>query len=111
MGAGVTELPPLLAEVLGLQRQVEPYNLRPSEVAVLNRACHFLPVRFNAHDAASAAGLFDHVWIVSVLNDPERFPHLAPLSYGRADPVTFDPLHFNGSAGSSNRSLTAACPS
>jgi len=32
--------------------------------------------------------------MVSVLNDPERFPHLAPLSYGRADPVTFDPAKF-----------------
>jgi hypothetical protein len=29
-----------------------------------------------------------------VLNDPERFPHLAPLSYGTADPVTFDPRRF-----------------
>jgi hypothetical protein len=38
-----------------------------------------------------AAGTFDHLWVVSVLNDPERFPHLAPLSYGRADPVTFNP--------------------
>jgi hypothetical protein len=94
VGAGITELPPLLVEVLELQRQVAPYNLRRSEVAVLNRACRSLPVRFNAQDAASAAGLFDHLWIVSVLNDPERFPHLAPLSYGRADPVTFDPVRF-----------------
>ena len=94
VGAGVTELPALLAEVLELQRQVEPYNLRQSEVVVLNRACRSLAISFRAHDASSAAGLFDHLWIVSVLNDPERFPHLSPLSYGRADPVTFDPVRF-----------------
>jgi hypothetical protein len=94
VGAGVTELPPVLAEVLELQRQVEPYNLRRSEVAILNRACQSLAVRFRAQDASSAAGRFDHLWMVSVLNDPERFPHLSPLSYGRADPVTFDPVPF-----------------
>jgi hypothetical protein len=94
VGAGVTELPALIAEVIALRRQVEPYNLRRLEVAVLNRACRALPLRFKARDASSAAGLFDHLWMVSVLNDPERFPHLAPLSYGRADPVTFDPVRF-----------------
>jgi len=94
VGAGVTELPPLLAEAIELGRQVEPYNLRRSEVAVLNRACRGLPVRFRPLDASSAQGQFDHIWIVSVLNDPERFPHLSPLSYGQADPVTFDPGRF-----------------
>lgn len=94
VGAGVMELPALIAEAIELQRQVAPYNLRRSEVAVLNHACRSLPVRFRPQDAASAAGLFDHLWMVSVLNDPERFPHLAPLSYGRADPVTFNPERF-----------------
>lgn len=94
VGAGVTELPALLAEALELQRQVEPHNLRRSEVAVLNRACRGLPIRFRALNASSAQGRFDHIWIVSVLNDPERFPHLSTLSYGRADPVTFNPLLF-----------------
>ena len=94
VGAGVAELPALLAEAMDLQRQVEPYNLRRSEVAVLNRVCRGLPVTFRNRHAASARGSFDHLWMVSVLNDPERFPHLAPLSYGRADPVTFDPVRF-----------------
>ncbi len=94
IGAGVTELPALLTEVLELQRQVEPYNLRRSEVSILNRACRPLSVRFSAQDASTATGFFDHLWIVSVLNDPERFQHLSPLSYGRADPVTFDPVRF-----------------
>jgi hypothetical protein len=90
----VAELPALLAEALDLERQVEPYNLRRSEVAALNRACRGLPVTFRNRDAASAKGPFDHLWMASVLNDPERFPHLAPLAYGRADPVTFNPVRF-----------------
>ena len=94
VGAGVAELPPLLMEALDLQREVEPYNLRRSEVTAINRACRSLPVRFHGLDAAKAKGPFDHLWMVSVLNDPERFPHLAPLSYGTADPVTFDPRQF-----------------
>lgn len=94
VGAGVAELPALLLEALELHRRVEPYNLRRSEVAVLNRACRTLPVTFRGQNAASARGRFDHLWIVSVLNDPERFPHVSPLSYGRADPVTFDPRGF-----------------
>jgi len=94
VGAGVAELAALLVETTDLQRRVEPYNLRRSEVAVLNSACRGLSLKFRNRDASSAKGRFDHLWIVSVLNDPERFPHLSPLSYGRADPVTFDPVQF-----------------
>lgn len=94
VGAGVMELPALIVETMELDRQVEPYNLRRVEVAVLNRACRRLPIHFRAIDAFLAQGRFDHLWMVSVLNDPERFPHLSPLSYGRADPVTFDPVRF-----------------
>jgi len=94
VGAGVAELPVLLAEAIELQRQVEPYNLRRSEVTVLNRACRDTPVMFHARSAAEAKGTFDHLWIVSVLNDPERFPDLSPLSYGNANPVTFNPQKF-----------------
>jgi hypothetical protein len=94
VGAGVAELPVLLAEAIELTRQVEPYNLRRSEVAVLNRACVGTPVKFYATTAEKAKGMFDHLWIVSVLNDPERFPDLSPLSYGNANPVTFSPARF-----------------
>lgn len=94
IGAGVAEIPALAAETLERDRQVAAYNLRREEVRVLNRACRQLPFRFRDEDAGKAPGRFDHLWIVSVLNDPERFPHLAPLSYGRADPVTFDPARF-----------------
>jgi hypothetical protein len=94
VGAGVAELPCLLTEAVELERQVEPYNLRRSEVAALNRACRGTPVTFRARTAADARGTFNHLWIVSVLNDPERFPDLSPLSYGNANPVTFNPKKF-----------------
>lgn len=94
VGAGVAELPPLFMETLELHRTVEPYNLRRAEVLLLNRACRATAVRFQARDAALIRGQVDHLWMVSVLNDPERFPDLAPLSYGRADPVSFDPKRF-----------------
>jgi len=94
VGAGVAELPALIMETVELGRTVEPYNLRRVEVAALNRACHAIPLMFHAADAASAKGRFDHLWMVSVLNDPEQFPHLSPLSYGRGNPLTLDPLEF-----------------
>jgi hypothetical protein len=94
VGAGVAELPPLSVEALDLHRQVFPCNLRRTEVASLNRACRGTPIRFHARDAVSLHGRCDHLWIVSVLNDPERFPQLSSLSYGRANPVTFDPVRF-----------------
>jgi len=94
VGAGVAELPALVMEKVGLDRIVEPYNLRRAEVSALNPACHSIPLKFHASDAARAKGRFDHLWMVSVLNDPERFPHLSPLSYGRGNPLTLDPLKF-----------------
>ena len=94
VGAGVAELPPLVMEAAELRRTVAAYNLRAEEVAVLNRACAGLPFEFQAADARGADGVFDHLWIVSVLNDPECFPQLGALSSGRADPVTFDPAAF-----------------
>jgi hypothetical protein len=82
-------------ETMERDRAVEPYNLRRTEVVTLNRACRSVPVTFCAVDAGRAKGLFDHLWMVSVLNDPERFPHLSPLSYGRSNPLTLDPVKFN----------------
>lgn len=95
VGAGVAELPPLIMEMMELDRTVEPYNLRKAEVAALNHACHLIPLTFHAADAASAKGRFHHLWMASVLNDPERFPHLSPLSYGRGNPLTLDPLKYD----------------
>jgi hypothetical protein len=81
-------------ETVEMGRTVEPYNLRRVEVLALNHACHSIPLTFHAIDAARAKGRFDHLWMVSVLNDPERFPHLSPLSYGRGNPLTLDTLKF-----------------
>lgn len=94
VGAAVAEVPVLAMEALELGREVVPCNLRRGEVDILNRACESLPVRFFNREAAAVPGRFDHLWIVSVLNDPERFPELSALSYGRADPVKFDPRRF-----------------
>ncbi len=94
VGAGVAELPVLAMETMELGRTVVACNLRGDEVAVLNRACSDVPFRFLHRDASEAEGLFDHLWIVSVLNDPERFPELSALSYGRANPVLFDVATF-----------------
>jgi hypothetical protein len=94
VGAGVAELPALLAEALVLHRAVLPCNLRRAEVAILNHGCRGLPLRFYAIDAGKARGTFDHLWIVSVLNDPERYPSVSVLSYGQAVPLTFNPAAF-----------------
>jgi len=94
VGAGVAELPLLAMETLELHRTVKAYNLRTDEVALLNTACAGLPFEFQTKDAREGRGSFDHLWIVSVLNDPECFPELGALSSGRANPVTFDPASF-----------------
>jgi hypothetical protein len=94
VGAGVAELPALAMETMELGRTVTACNLRADEVAVLNRACHDAPFRFIHQDAGEADGTYDHLWIVSALNDPERFPELSALSYGRANPLLFDTAAF-----------------
>ena len=94
VGAGVAELPMLAMETLDRERTVEAHNLRKSEVNILAHVCHALPFGVHATDAQTATGPFDHLWMVSVLNDPECFPATSALSYGRADPVSFDPETF-----------------
>lgn len=108
VGAGVAEIPALIMEIVELDRTVEPYNLRRAEVAALNSASRSIPLKFHLADAADAKGRFDHLWLVSVLNDPERFPHLSPLSYGQGNPLTLDPLKF-GKERCIVRALVARC--
>ncbi len=96
VGGGVPEIPPLLMEHLELRRTVCPYNLREKEVKILNQAGKENGLEFWSGSAESATGMFDHLWIVSVLNDPEEFPNLSVLfSYGRADPLAFDITAFS----------------
>ena len=94
VGAGVAEIPALVMECLDLSRDVRAFNLRRKEVSLLRRACGTLSVDFQAADAGRASGRFDHLWMVSVLNDPEEFPELSRLSYGQADPSQFRPKAF-----------------
>jgi hypothetical protein len=94
VGAGVPEIPPLIMEIMDLKRTVAAYNLRGTEVRVLNRACHECGLHVMRGDAGHAGGGYDHLWIVSVLNDPERLPDLSMLSYGRATPLTFNHRRF-----------------
>jgi hypothetical protein len=94
VGAGVAEIPVLVGETMELHREVVACNLRALEVTLLNQACTGMPFSFTAQDARAAVGKFDHLWMVSVLNDPECFPELSGLSSGRANPVTFDPSAF-----------------
>lgn len=95
VGAGVAEIPSLIMEITDLKRQVVACNLRNEEVEILNQACQTFGLSFQSSEAQGAQGTFDHIWIVSVLNDPEEFPELSALSYGRANPVTFDINQFN----------------
>ena len=94
IGAAVAELPMLITETVELQREVYAHNLRKDEVVLLNKACMHLPFTFQGTDAQGAQGPFDHIWIVSVLNDPEAYPETSALSYGRANPINFDPDAF-----------------
>ncbi|MDH5773935.1 MAG: hypothetical protein OEZ57_03345 [Nitrospirota bacterium] len=109
VGAGVPEIPPLLMEQLELNRTVCPYNLRQGEVDILNEAGGENGIPFIWGSAESATGTFDHLWIVSVLNDPEEFPNLSVLfSYGRADPLAFDVSAFSSERETGVR-LFASC--
>lgn len=100
VGAGVAELPVLLAEVMLRGRDVVATNLREREVAVLNAALDKvapeLPLRYVAGDAAEVAAgrAFDHLGCISVFTDPETWPVLSDVAYGRVPPVQVDVERF-----------------
>lgn len=100
VGAGVAELPVLLAEVLLHERTVVAANLRARECELLDAALAAVapdvPLRFVAEDArtAAAGAVFDHVGCVSVFSDPETWPVLSAIGYGRMAPVQLDVERF-----------------
>jgi hypothetical protein len=100
VGAGVAELPVLLAEVMLAQRTVVAANLRERECDVLNAglaaAAPDALLRFAAIDARAAAPgeTFDHVGCISVFTDPETWPLLSGVAYGRIAPVQLDVERF-----------------
>jgi len=98
VGAGVAELPVLLAETMVRGRSVVATNLRGDECAVLNaglQRCDLQSLlQFEARDAADVAaaapGTFEHLGCVSLFTDPETFPLLSDVTYGRIAPVQVD---------------------
>ncbi len=100
VGAGVAELPVLLAEVLVCERTVVATNLRAREcellAAGLAAGAPDVPLRWLAEDAraASPGTTFDHLGCISVFTDPETWPMLSDVAYGRIAPVQLDVERF-----------------
>jgi hypothetical protein len=100
VGAGVGELPVLLAEVLVCGRTVVATNLRAQECEVLAAGLAAgapdVPLRWRAEDARTAepGATFDHLGCISVFTDPETWPTLSDVAYGRIAPVQLDVERF-----------------
>lgn len=96
VGAGVAELPAMIVESVDLQRAVVACNLRDAECDAINRAlaAQGLDLRVGAVDAATSEVTVDHVSLVSVVSDPETFPTLSGLTYGRLHPALVDSAQF-----------------
>jgi hypothetical protein len=94
VGAGVAELAPILCERLLLRREVSIVGLPGLEARELNRALSAveaslrLPLpRWSTRPLGSLARRgFGHLWLVSVLTDPETFPALSRLAYTERRP-------------------------
>jgi hypothetical protein len=91
VGAGVAELPVLIAERLELGRRVAAVSQRAAECSLLDAALADagLDLRWTLADASEAARgqAYDHLGCVSVLSDPETFPLLSAVTYGRVHPA------------------------
>ena len=100
VGAGLAELPVLLAESMRGDRQVVAVNLRGEECDLLNAAiAAAVPeakLRYQAVDARHAAPgvTFDHLACISLFTDPETWPLLSDVAYGRVAPVQIDVEQF-----------------
>ena len=96
VGAGVAELPVLLAESLLLQRTVVACNLLARECEVLNAALAAAApdasVLYQAGDVREVVGdrRFDQLGCISLFTDPETWPMLSGVTYGRLAPVQVD---------------------
>jgi len=91
VGAALAELAPILAERLVLGREVvwlnragpEVDELTRALVAVADRLGLDLPRPSTAALGSVAPASCDHLWLVSVLSDPEAFPALHDELYQR----------------------------
>jgi hypothetical protein len=92
VGAAVAELAPILMERIVLAREVVWINRPGPELGELARALALvaermgldLPAPTGAQLADVPLAPCDHVWLVSVLTDPESFPALHDALYERA---------------------------
>jgi hypothetical protein len=96
VGAGVAELPALIVETTDLDREVHIATLNAPECDSLNQSLAALGlsdrIHFHFRDAGAVLreDAFDHLSLVSVLNDPEQYPTVSDVSYGRLHPVFLD---------------------
>jgi hypothetical protein len=62
-------------------------------------------VRFEERDAGevAAAGGYDHLGCVSLFTDPETWPLLSDVTYGRVPPVQIDVERFSAERGQARR--------
>lgn len=96
VGAGLAELPAMLAEILVAGRSVRAVNLRGEECAILDRALQQaglgdrLRIEHGDAGAVESAEGYDHLGVVSLFTDPETWPTLSDISYGRICPVQVD---------------------
>ncbi len=92
LGAAVAELAPILVEHLLLRREVIWLNLDGVETRELQRAIDAvaarercsLPRPSSAQLESVERASCDHLWMVSVLSDPDHFPALHDELYARA---------------------------
>ncbi len=91
LGAAVAELAPMLVEHLVLGREVIWINLAGEELREIARALNVVGAKFgvslprpsfDALDRVDKASC-DHLWMVSVLTDPDAFPALHDELYQR----------------------------
>ena len=91
LGAEIAELPVILAEHLLLGRRVEWLNIECAQTTELARAIRAVGTRLSVELPVPRAegidaiepGSCDHLWMVSVLTDPDAFPALHDALYER----------------------------
>lgn len=93
VGAEIAELPLILAEHFVMKRRVEWLNVECAATAEIARAIRAASARLGVELPAPRTGGIasvepescDHLWMVSVLTDPDAFPALHDELYERRD--------------------------
>lgn len=96
-GAGIGDLPAMLAEALLKGREVIGANLRRKECRILSDALGMAGLsdalrieEMDARKVAGRIGRFDHLAAVGLFTDPETYPALSGVAYGRIPPPALD---------------------